>query len=85
MKAAASIAAAEQRMGYSGAPTPNRHPGDTDRPGNLIGHPPLVRRPDDSAGWRAKIDDAVGLACVIVVFVVWIIVPVCGGLALLLS
>ena len=82
--AAASIAASERRMGYAPGPTPQRHRGDFDRPASLIGHPPLVTRHDDLDGWRARVDDAFGRACLVVVFVMWVIVPVCGGLALIL-
>ena len=83
MRSNSSIAADEQRMGYSPGPVPHRHPGDFDRPGSLIGHPPLVLQPDHRHGWLAKVDDAVGTVSVFIVFVMWVVVPVCGGLALL--
>ena len=79
-----SIAASHERMGHSGGATPNRHPGDRDRPGHLIGRPPLVQQHQAEDGWQSKVGDAFRLACVFLVFVMWVIVPVCGGLALLL-
>ncbi len=84
MRSPSSIAAAEQRMGYDCGPVPHRHPGDFDRPGALIGHPPRVLRQPETQGWQARVDDAVGTACVFLVFVLWVVVPVCGGLALIL-
>ena len=72
-------------MGYDPGPVPHRHPGDFDRPGSLIGHPPLVLRADHLQGWKAKVDDAIGSACLVIVFVMWVVIPVCGGLALLLQ
>jgi hypothetical protein len=71
-------------MGYSSAATPNRHPGDLDRPGTVIGRPPLVQQHWPEEGWQSKVGDAFGMACLFLVFVTWVIVPVCGGLALLL-
>jgi hypothetical protein len=79
----ASITAAHQRMGHDGGPTPDRHPGDFDRPGIVIGRPPLVRTHQTATGWQAKLDDVFGRACVFIVFVMWVIVPICGALALM--
>jgi hypothetical protein len=78
----ASMAASHQRMGYDGGPVPNRHPGDLDRPGIVIGRPPLVQTHETAAGWQARLDDVFGRVCVFVVFVMWVIVPICGALTL---
>lgn len=71
-------------MGYSTGPTPHRHPGDADRPGQLVGHLPAMTSIGPSHGWVSKVDELFGRTCIVLVFVTWVVVPICGGLSLLL-
>ena len=72
-------------MGYRPGPTPHRLPADRDRPGSLVGHLPMVLTNDVHSGRRAKLDELVGKICIALVFVMWVVVPVCGGLSLILK
>lgn len=77
----ASVATAEWRMGYPNGPVPQRHPGAADRPGLVLGRPPMVvlgTRSDRGSGGRL---DGVALwFWSLVAFALWIVVP-CWALA----
>jgi hypothetical protein len=79
-----SVSAAEGRMGYSPGPTPDRRPGDGDRPAVLIGHPPVVLMHRARSPRWARVDDVIDRLSLMVVFVLWVVVPILGALSLAL-
>jgi hypothetical protein len=71
-------------MGYAPGPTPDRRRGDADRPAVLIGHPPMVLMHQVRSTWGTKVDDVIGRLSLMIVFLLWVVVPITGALAIAL-
>ncbi len=80
-----SNAGAGMRMGHTAGPTPARRPGDSDRSTVLIGHPPMVLMHPQRSGRMAAAQDIIDRICLVLVFILWVLVPVTGLLALVLQ
>ncbi|SDP41136.1 hypothetical protein SAMN04515671_4105 [Nakamurella panacisegetis] len=71
-------------MGYDIGPEHGYRPGDVGAAPALVGHIPSVQA-RVRAGRMGKVDDVIGRISIFVVFVMWVVIPVLGGLNIILG